>query len=61
MRVDTFRMRKKTTPPTRPETHREKQVMDKPQEEFVANQSIPSQDVSEQSISPQKPQPAHPD
>lgn len=31
---------------TGPETLGEKQVMDEPQEEFVANQSIPSQDVA---------------
>jgi hypothetical protein len=39
-------MSKRQKPPTRPEHHVEKPVMDQPQEEFVAPKSVPSRDVS---------------
>ncbi len=34
--------------------HREKQVMDEPQEEFVADQSVPSRDISDVRDLPKK-------
>jgi hypothetical protein len=39
-------MSKRQKPPTRPERHMEKPVMEQPQEEFVAPQSVPSRDLS---------------
>jgi hypothetical protein len=45
--VDTFLMSEKQKPPTRPDDHMEKPVMDAPQEEFVSSESVPSHDVSE--------------
>ena len=51
-RGDTSDMNENTKPPTRPEDHTEKQTMDEPQEEFVADQSVPSHSISEQPKAP---------
>lgn len=42
--------------PTKPEPHMEKQVMDQPQEEFVADQSVPSRDISDAGDRPKAPE-----
>jgi len=49
-------MSEKSKPATRPEDHMEKPVMQEPQEEFVADQSVPSRDIHD---APRK-QPAEP-
>ena len=46
-------MNSKDKLPTQPEPHMEKQVMDEPQEEFIADQSVPSRDVSDTAKPPE--------